>query len=232
MVESIEITEEQKSECFSILTEMIGRLGLQVEVSEGKGRGFTASLKTDEPGRLIGRKGHYLNSLEKLLNRIMKKNYEGFPRISLSVTGYGGNTGTRKPRSGDKEERRNTSNKEKNVEKIEKCAEESAPVNEDVITVVEPEKEQVAPIEDPQLISSENRRPRHTGGVDEERMKQIAIDAAKEVKRWGQPKLIGPFNSAERRLIHLALKEDEDIETISSDSGINGKKKIQIKSVN
>ena len=47
-------------------------------------------------------------------------------------------------------------------------------------------------------------------------MSRMALDTAKEVKRWGDPKTIGPFNAGERRAIHLAIK---DITGIVAESG-------------
>ena len=55
----------------------------------------------------------------------------------------------------------------------------------------------------------------HFGGIDVERFRSIATDAAKEVKRWGAEKRLGPYMPGERKVIHMALKDDPEMETES-----------------
>lgn len=50
----------------------------------------------------------------------------------------------------------------------------------------------------------------------EERLKKIAINAAQRAKMSGQPVALSPMTPFERRIIHLALTEDEGVETESS----------------
>lgn len=45
-------------------------------------------VKTDDPGRLIGRQGATLGDLQYLLNRIIHRGDEATPRIVLDVGGY------------------------------------------------------------------------------------------------------------------------------------------------
>ena len=85
----MEVTSAQKQDGMSSLSRMAELLGFAVEVNEVEdAQGITFSLKTDEPGRLIGRKGHYLQSMELLLNRILRKKYGKFPWVALDVDGY------------------------------------------------------------------------------------------------------------------------------------------------
>lgn len=153
------ISKEQLDTAKEIVTNMIQSLGLSAEVKAGEREGdLLLTIDTPEPGRLIGRKGRSIDSLEYLLNRILGHSSEEFPRAILDVDGYqkqeqAGGEGDKKP----------------------------------------PAKE------------SKHDRAR------EEKMEQLATDAAKEVKRWGEPKEIGPYNSHDRRLIHLALDEDAEI---------------------
>ncbi|MBT3376224.1 MAG: KH domain-containing protein [Lentisphaerae bacterium] len=85
----MDVTPEQKEHGVSSLNRMVELLGFTVEINELEdSQGITLSLKTDEPGRLIGRKGHYLQSMELLLNRMMRKKYGKFPWIALDVDGY------------------------------------------------------------------------------------------------------------------------------------------------
>ena len=56
------------------------------------------------------------------------------------------------------------------------------------------------------------------GGSDaemQERFASIAQSTAKEVRYWKEPRRIGPYTPAERRIIHNTLKEDPAVETES-----------------
>ena len=61
------------------------------------------------------------------------------------------------------------------------------------------------------------QRPPRGGRNDADaiRLQQMALDAAKEVKRWGEVRKLGPFTARERREIHLALRSDTEIVTES-----------------
>ena len=147
------LTEEQKQQSITTLKQMTELLGFPVEVSEKEGaEEFTLSVKTSEAGRLIGRKGHYLMSLELLLNRILRKRFEQLAWVELDVDGY-----------------------------------------------------------------QKKQRPPRGGRNDADaiRLQQMALDAAKEVKRWGEVRKLGPFTARERREIHLALRSDTEIVTES-----------------
>ncbi len=48
---------------------------------------------------------------------------------------------------------------------------------------------------------------------------QMAYRLGERVKRVGKPLTMGPFNSHDRRIIHLALKEDPGLETQSLGEG-------------
>ncbi len=58
-----------------------------------------------------------------------------------------------------------------------------------------------------------------------------ALEAAEKVRRWGYPVLIGPFNAFDRRIIHLQIQRDQELEAVSEGEEIGGTKKmvIQIK---
>ena len=157
---------EQADFVKNTLAKMVELLGLQIDITEAAQEDvFALNLKTEDTGRLIGRKGHYLQSLELLLNRILRKRYDQAPWVELDVDGYQG-----------------------------------------------------------------KRRSRRCPQQDAERLEKLAADAAKEVKRWGQPKKIGPFNARERRVVHLALRDDKDIETESEEKpDRNGLKKVAIR---
>ncbi|MFA6814972.1 MAG: KH domain-containing protein [Lentisphaeria bacterium] len=144
--------EKISEKAVQILSKMIQLLGLEAEISFVKTETGEnqCSLKTEDAGRLIGRKGQSISSLELLLNRIMKRCDKESPWFSLELDGY------------------TTGNNHHNRESI-----------------------------------------------DYDRFTQMALDTAKEVKRWKIEKKLGPFAAGERRAIHIALKEDPDVVTES-----------------
>ena len=165
------VTNEQKQECIATLVRMTELLGFPVEVAEKEGaETFTLSVQTGDAGRLIGRKGHYLMSLELLLNRIMRKRFEQCPWVDLDVDGY----------------------------------------------------------------QKKARRPRGERGgggevVDAARFETMAVDAAKEVKKWGEVRKLGPFSARERRVIHLTLKDDREVVTESEAIEGSRQKKVVVR---
>ncbi len=52
-------------------------------------------------------------------------------------------------------------------------------------------------------------------------MKLTADTAAERVRRSGQPYSFAPMNSRERRMLHLAFRDYDDLETASSGEGMN-----------
>lgn len=148
------------------MTDMLGKLGFAAEVEprEDEGR-LVLSLKCDKPGRLIGRKGIYIESFELLLNRILRRSFEKCDWVSLEIDGY-----QKRQRGG-------------------------------------------------------GRR----SNVDAEMLEGLARDAAKEVLRWGEEKSIGPFSAAERRVIHMALRDHEGIATESLSEEDDGRKRVVVR---
>jgi spoIIIJ-associated protein len=57
----------------------------------------------------------------------------------------------------------------------------------------------------------------------------LAHRVAQEVIRSGRPKLLEPMNPFERRLIHLALQNEAQVETRSEGEGVHRKVKISLK---
>lgn len=66
------------------------------------------------------------------------------------------------------------------------------------------------------------------GEGDTERLRRLALDAAKEVKRWGDSKTIGPFTTPERKIIHSTLQDDADVRTESGEELAGRRKKVTI----
>lgn len=64
------------------------------------------------------------------------------------------------------------------------------------------------------IVDSESYRQRR-----EKALVKMAREVADEVKSKGKPRELEPMNPAERRVIHLALKSDKDVETTSKGEG-------------
>ena len=58
---------------------------------------------------------------------------------------------------------------------------------------------------------------------------QQAHDAAKEVKRWGDPIKLPEMNAHDRRIVHLALKDDPEVVTESEGDGVMRQVVISLK---
>ena len=161
-------TEEQANKSADTLTTMLQLLGLDATVEDIEGDGdITLKLQAGDPGRIIGRKGQYIDSLEFLLNRLLRQKGTFFPRVNVSVDGYERKHRPRDGRRGDP--------------------------------------------------------------VETERLEQLARDTAKEVKRWGEPKTIPAMRARERRLVHIALRGDTEVETVSGPDEGQGMKKIVVR---
>ena len=164
------VEESYRQECIERLSRMVTLLGFQAQVeADETDEGLVLNLKTSEAGRLIGRKGHCLQALELLLERMMRKQHTEGPELQISIDGY------RNPRE----------------------------------------------------RPTGGRRGR--GSVDEERLRHMAEDTAKEVKRWGEERRLGPLNAAERRIVHMALRGDEQVQTESEAPDETGRKCVVVR---
>lgn len=169
-------SEELASKARKTLGTMLDYLGLNAELTaEVQENQLALKIKSTEPGRIIGRKGQTLDSLQLLLNRIMFKGDEDCPRISIDIDGY--------PEAGGKSER--------------------------------PRRER------PERGERSERRPRRErrSGISEEQLAEQAKDAAKEVKKWGEPVTLPKMNAHDRRIIHITLENDPEITTASEGEG-------------
>ncbi|HCE43780.1 MAG TPA: hypothetical protein DET40_09545 [Lentisphaeria bacterium] len=66
----------------------------------------------------------------------------------------------------------------------------------------------------------------------EQKIRQQALDAAKEVKRWGDSVVLPPMNSHDRRIVHVTLKEDTEIKSESQEADDSVKLKSVTVSLN
>ena len=191
-----EITmEERKEKLIKTMATMFDYLGLNGTFRvEEKGQKLTVKITSDDAGRIIGRKGQTLDSLQLILNRIMFKGDDEFPRIMLDIDGY--SSGEREPR-----ERR------------------------------EPREGGDAA---PRAPRAGGRRQSGRGDFEPrrnlaEQLEQQARDAAKEVKRWGEPVKMPEMNAHDRRIIHMTLRDDPEIATESEGEGAMKKVVVSLK---
>ena len=174
--------EQQKEQLIRTLVTMFDYLGLngnfRVEMRDNR---ISVKIASDDAGRIIGRKGQTLESLQLLAHRIMFKTDNEFPHVMLDIDGYA--NGDREPRAegaegegGHRPHRGDSSRRARRG-------------NSDA--------------------------PRST----REQLEQQAKDAAKEVKRWGEPVKLPEMNAHDRRIIHITLKEDAEVTTESEGEG-------------
>jgi spoIIIJ-associated protein len=178
--------EEQKKRIVDTLTTMFGFLGLNgtFRLESKPNNRIGVKISSDDVGRIIGRRGQTLESLQLVLNRIVGRDDKEFPLVLLDIDGYA--DGERAPRKDAAEGDDNESNRPaKGFRRRERSERE----------------------ESGQRLSSK------------EQLERQALDAAKEVKRWGDPIKLPEMNAHDRRIIHLALKEDPEVVTESEGEG-------------
>ena len=80
--------EEQKATIIKTLATMFDYLGLNGTFRvEEKGAKLAVKIASEDAGRIIGRKGQTLESLQLVLNRILFKDNEEFPHVLLDIDG-------------------------------------------------------------------------------------------------------------------------------------------------
>ncbi len=188
--------EEQKSKALTTLSTMFKLLGLEASLRvEDQGSKLQVKITSDDAGRIIGRKGQTLESLQLLVNRILFRGEEDGPRVMLDIDGYA---------RGVRERREERSEAESGAR--EEAGERS-------------ERRERRP----------RRREEREEGRSEEELKQLALDRAKEVKRWGEAVTLPAMNAHDRRIIHVTLQDDPEIETSSEGEGAMKKVVISLK---
>jgi spoIIIJ-associated protein len=60
----------------------------------------------------------------------------------------------------------------------------------------------------------------------EERLRELARRTADDVRRSGRPRTLGELDPAERRIVHVTLAEDADVETESIGDGFYKRLKV------
>ena len=187
--------EEQRNKSLLMLGTMLDYLGLDADlaVEEKNGR-MQIKMSSSDAGRIIGRRGQTLESLQLLLNRMMFAGDEEASMITLDIDGYSkGNvvtgSGDRRSRGGRRDDRGGRGERGERGER-----------------------------RGGRRGDGEDRR-RREDSISEEELRQLALDRAKEVKRWGQPVELSKMNAHDRRIIHINLQDDPEIETRSEGDG-------------
>ena len=170
----IEVTDEMVEKASKTLSTMLDYLALEAVVkSEKRNSKINLVVSSSDAGRIIGRKGQSLESLQILLNRMLQNGKEDFPKVYIDIDGYSSGKNGPDAKSGHRSERH-------------------------------------------------PRTPRHFEDKDDgkdEILRQQALDAAKEVRRWGESVTLPKMNSHDRRIIHISLENEPDIQTESSGEG-------------
>ena len=180
--------EEQKKRIVDTLSTMFTFLGLNGEfrLESKPNNRIGVKISSDDVGRIIGRRGQTLESLQLILNRIVGRDDKEFPLVLLDIDGYA--EGERAPRKEGEEGESTESNR---------------PARGGFRRRERGDREDNGQVR----LSSK------------EQLERQALDAAKEVKRWGDPIKLPEMNAHDRRIIHLALKEDPEVMTESEGEG-------------
>lgn len=212
MTTNTEQLEEQKNKASKTLATMLDYLGLEASLkAELQDDKIQITVQSEDAGRIIGRKGQALESLQTLLNRMMFKGDPEFPRIYIDIDGY-----SRKSRSSyDRDDRGEGRGGRRGEGRGGRRGEgrggrrgEGRSFHDEGRGGEEGSDEDFA---------------------DEEKIRQQALDAAKEVKRWGEPVTLPPMSSKERRVVHITLQEDTELKTESEGDGSRKKVVISLK---
>ena len=71
------------------LAELLEHLGFDAAIEEHNlEEGLLLDVKTEEPGRLIGRQGQTLSDLQYVLNRLLFHSDQNSPKVMVDVSGY------------------------------------------------------------------------------------------------------------------------------------------------
>lgn len=176
----VEVTDEMIEKSSKTLSTMLDFLGLDGTVkAEKRPSKINLIISSEDAGRIIGRKGQSLESLQLLLNRMMQNGTEDFPKIYIDIDGYSSSNvrGGNERRSSRGGERRGGERR------------------------------------------GNGGGRRFEDNDKDDILRQQALDAAKEVRRWGEPVTLPAMNSHDRRIIHITLENDADLQTESIGEG-------------
>ncbi len=223
-MENTEKMEEIKVKVSKTLATMLDYLALDAKLKiEDKGSKLAVIIASEDAGRIIGRKGQTLESLQLLLNRMMFNAEPDCPRIVLDIDGYSRNNtrpgGDAEGEGDDRGERRGGDRRD------DRGGDRRGRDRGD--------RGDRRDRDDRGGDRRDSRGGRERNEEDEaaheETLRIQAIDASKEVKRWGEPVVLPPMNSHDRRIIHITLQEDPELITASEGEGSLKKVVISLK---
>lgn len=225
----------QEKELINTLDSMVDLLGLsaELEVSNTE-KAVILNLKSEDPGRIIGRNGQTIDAMQLLINKMLRRSEDRIPPIILDVEGY---KKAKKERRTSKRRAASSQTKtegEKSVkaEKKEPKANDEVAPAKDAAPEQKKERTQRKPRQNnrPRRDNNRGSKPSRLSEEREEAIKKQAVEASKEVKRWGEKVILPPMTGAERRLVHLTLEHDPEVITESSDVSQNGRKRVIVSS--
>ena len=117
---------------------IITLLGQKAEISHKyTGKNIVLNVTSEDPGRLIGRRGIALNSITHLMNLVLKREDSDHPHVVIDVKGLGeekgerGNRRDKRRNNNRNDKRRNDKRNNNSTEAKEAPAKEEAPVAEE-----------------------------------------------------------------------------------------------------
>ncbi len=201
----IEITQDMVDQASKMLTVMLDYLALEGTVkAEKRPSKINLLVASEDAGRIIGRKGQSLESLQLLLNRMLQNGNAEFPKVYIDIDGYSSKNATAP--DGKARERRGGRRERPERGDRDRFDRGDRPERGDRFDRGD---------------RGGDRRGSFRGddGDKDEILRQQALDAAKEVRRWGEPKELPPMNSHDRRIIHITLETETDLATDSVGDG-------------
>ena len=207
--------ESQNSK--QVFNTIINLLGQKAEISDKyTGKHIVLNVTTEEPGRLIGRKGIALNSITHLMNLMLKRESPEHPHVIIDVHGIGEDKRERPPRKERSERKPN--NRKPNNRKPNNRDDEQA--NNDA-----PQAKKEAPKADaPKAPEAKKEAPKK----QEPKLSRLQLEcrnAAKEVKKWGDATYLPAMAEAECFKALDNFKNDKEIVATIDESRSNGDKK-------
>lgn len=199
------VTDEMLEKTKTTLATMLDYLGLEGTVkAEARTSKINLLVSSEDAGRIIGRKGQSLESLQVLLNRMMQKGDVPFPKVYIDIDGYSSTSKRGEKREGDRREDRRGPRGDRR------------------------------PPRGPRKEQGDSPAPREESGDEEfsekdTQLRQQALDSSKEVRRWGESVTLPPMNAHDRRIIHITLESETDIQTESLGDGNFKSVKISLK---
>lgn len=190
----VEITDKMLEDSAKTLNDMLKHLKLDATVKvEAGDNAIKLMVASEDAGRIIGKKGQTLESLQFLVNRMMQKDDQDYPRIFIDIDGY--STG------GPRRDRRGSDRRDRIGNGRRPSGRDGARDNDD----------------------DRDFSP------NAEILRQQASDAAKEVRRWGESVTLPAMSARDRRIIHITLENESDIQTESLGDGAKKRVVVSLK---